>query len=187
MIGRTFTRLTVVCEAPKAHRKRRWHCSCSCGRSTTSYEWSLLAGRSRSCGCLKGQELNKSQAHRRHGMRRSPEWDAWRLMKTKCFNVNYRGYSKYGGAGITVCAEWRTSFNSFYRDLGPRPSPYHTLERFDEQKDFNPANCRWVKTRLPKPTNASPEIELSVVDFDFFEPETEEFLDFVGSRAFSVE
>src|SRR3954453_12239642 len=64
MLGRVFTRLTVISEAPRANRKRRWHCSCSCGGTTTAYHWSLLAGRSRSCGCLKSEELNKWQAER---------------------------------------------------------------------------------------------------------------------------
>jgi hypothetical protein len=147
MVGRTFGRLTVTSAAPSAHRKRRWHCRCSCGGTTIAFQWSLLAGRSNSCGCLKAEELNRRQGHENHGMYGSPEYKVWELMKRRCFYPKDRGYRKYGGAGITVCDEWRDSFATFYRDVGPRPSPYHTLERFEEEKDFDPSNCRWVKTR----------------------------------------
>ena len=170
MIGQTFTRLTVVSEAPKAHRKRRWHCSCSCGGSTTAYQWSLLAGRSRSCGCLKGEELNKLQAAELHGMCESSEYRTWILMKTRCYNPKYRSYSKYGGAGIRVCEEWRYSFTAFLHDIGYRPSPYHTLERLDEERDFSPSNCRWVKTRVSKPKAVPHEEKLLPLCFDVLDP-----------------
>jgi len=150
MLGRVFTRLTVISEAPRANRKRRWHCSCSCGGTTTAYHWSLLAGRSRSCGCLKSEELNKWQAERLHGKCDTPEYKIWTLMKRRCFDAKYRGYPKYGGRGIIVCDEWRNSFMAFRRDVGPQPSPYHTLERVDEDKAFCPSNCRWLKTRARK-------------------------------------
>ena len=147
MIGRRFNRLTVVSEATKAQRKRRWNCSCSCGGWTTAYQWSLLAGRSRSCGCLRAEELSKLQADRRHGMCNSPEYKIWVLIKTRCFDKKYRGYPKYGGVGISVCNTWRDSFAAFVADTGPQPSPYHRLERFDQEGDFCPSNCRWVKIR----------------------------------------
>jgi len=170
MIGQTFTRLTVVSEAPKAHRKRRWHCSCSCGGSTTAYQWSLLAGRSRSCGCLKGEELSKLQVNRLHGLSKSPEYRTWSLMKARCYNPKYRSYSKYGGAGIRVCEEWRYSFTAFFHDIGCRPSPYHTLERLDERRAFSPSNCRWARTRVSKPKAVPHEENLLPLYFDILDP-----------------
>jgi hypothetical protein len=119
MLGTQFTRLTVIAEAPRAHRKRRWHCSCACGGSTIAFQWSLLAGRSRSCGCLKGEELNARQGHETHGFRGSPEYRAWVVMKKRCYNVKHRDYRSYGGAGVIVCEPWRNSFLAFYRDVGP--------------------------------------------------------------------
>jgi hypothetical protein len=147
MLGTQFTRLTVTAEAPRAHRKRRWHCSCACGGSTVAFQWSLLAGRSRSCGCLKGEELNARQGHENHGLRDSAEYKIWQVMKKRCYNVKHRDYRGYGGAGVTVCEPWRNSFLTFYRDVGPRPSPAHRLRRIREDEGFCPENCRWVIRR----------------------------------------
>ena len=80
-------------------------------------------------------------------MRHTREYQIWVLIKQRCYNPKYRWYPKYGGAGIGVCDEWRSSFVSFYADIGPRPSTRHTLARVDETKDFSPENCRWVRTR----------------------------------------
>src|SRR5215204_2419197 len=93
IVGRRFGRLTVVCEAARMHRKRRWICVCSCGAQTTAYQWSLLAGRSRSCGCLKSEELrlksaelNERRGNENHGMHGSAEYKCWLLMKNRCYN-----------------------------------------------------------------------------------------------------
>src|SRR4051812_884893 len=83
MIGQRFTRLTVVGEAPRVRGKRRWHCSCSCGGMATSYQWSLVAGRTRSCGCLRAEQLSKLQADSRHGMCGAREYKIWKLMKRR--------------------------------------------------------------------------------------------------------
>lgn len=150
MIGQRFTRLTVIGEAPRVRGKRRWHCSCSCGGAATSYQWSLVAGRTRSCGCLRVEQLGKLQADSRHGMCGAEEHKIWKLMKRRCYDCKYRGFRKYGGSGIKVCDRWRESFTEFYKDMGPQPSPYHTIERFDQTGDFCPSNCRWLKARSRK-------------------------------------
>jgi len=146
-LGRQFSRLTVTAEAPRAHRKRRWHCSCACGGSTIAYQWSLLAGRSRSCGCLKAEELNARQGHELHGMYKSPEYKAWLLMKRRCYDVHHREYRNYGGVGVIVHEPWRSSFLAFYDDVGPRPSPRHTLRRIRDSEGFGRENCRWILRR----------------------------------------
>ena len=146
MIGQTFTRLTVISEASSRHRKKRWVCSCACGGATTAYQWSLLAGRTRSCGCLKAEELNRRQGHETHGMLATPEYKAWLLMNRRCYDPTYRGFPAYGGSGVTVCPEWRNSFLSFYRDLGRRPSTRHGLVLISG-KTFAAGACRWALTR----------------------------------------
>ncbi len=151
MIGRKFERLTVIGSAPSVGTKRRWHCRCDCGGETTAFQWSLLAGRSRSCGCLKSEQLNKRQNHELHGMHRTPEYSTWKQMKSKCYNVNHAEYAKFGGKGASVCDDWRQSFAAFLRDMGARPSLGYTLVRIDDEKPFCAANCRWMKTRSRVP------------------------------------
>jgi hypothetical protein len=166
MIGEKLGRLTVVGAAPSAGSKRRWHCSCDCGGETIAFQWSLRAGRSRSCGCLKAEELNKRQDHELHGMHASPEYRAWKLMKTRCYNPRFPEYPTYGGRGATVCEEWKTSFTAFLRDVGPRPSQQHRLVRIDDQQSFCPGNAHWLKTRSRVPKHRRHEVrrDLSILD-----------------------
>jgi hypothetical protein len=153
MIGRRFGRLTVVCEAARMHRKRRWICVCSCGAQTTAYQWSLVAGRSRSCGCLKSEELrlksaalNERRGNENHGMHGSAEYKCWLLMKNRCYNSNSKDYAYAGARGVRVCEAWRSSFQSFYDDMGKRP-PGHFLQRIRATEEFGPGNCRWGRRR----------------------------------------
>ncbi|SPA00497.1 conserved hypothetical protein [Cupriavidus taiwanensis] len=73
-----------------------------------------------------------------------PEYTAWVDMIQRCTNPKQESYADYGGRGITVCPEWREDFGRFLADLGPRPSPKHSLERRDIHESYCPSNCRWA-------------------------------------------
>jgi hypothetical protein len=75
----------------------------------------------------------------KHGMYRSVEYKRWVDM-----NSRVKRDPKYTSAGTTVCDEWRWDFAAFYRDMGPIPSPKHTLDRIDGSKGYHPDNCRWA-------------------------------------------
>jgi hypothetical protein len=83
----------------------------------------------------------------------SPEYRSWNSMVTRCHCPNHKNYKHYGGRGIEVCNEWR-SFATFYADMGPRPSPKHSLDRIDNEKGYEPGNCRWA-TREQQCRNTS--------------------------------
>lgn len=140
LAGRRVGRLTVVSFSGSRGGKRMWRCLCDCGKETLSSAGNLVSGRSSSCGCAaKEKTIARST---RHGGSHSPEYAAWRNMLARCECPGSSSYPRYGGAGISVCPEWH-SFEQFLSDLGPRPTSRHSVDRIDNSRGYEPANCRW--------------------------------------------
>ena len=77
---------------------------------------------------------------------KTPEYRAWIHMHDRCYNPNHRNYRHYGERGISVCKRWHKSEN-FMSDMGPKPSPIHSLDRINNNKNYSPSNCRWATHR----------------------------------------
>src|ERR1043166_5489142 len=140
--GQPFGRWTVLGRAESQDGRAYWHCRCICGSMRDVHGKSLRQGKSTSCGCV-WKELPHEYA-KTHGMTNTREYHSWAGMKSRCTNPRDRAYARYGGRGITVCDAWVQSFESFYKDMGPCPSPKHSLERRNNEKGYAPDNCYWA-------------------------------------------
>lgn len=65
-------------------------------------------------------------------------------MIQRCTNPKNKDYHHYGGRGIRVCREWFDSFKTFIDDVGLRPLKLHSLDRKDNDGDYDPKNVRWA-------------------------------------------
>lgn len=75
--------------------------------------------------------------------KRSKTYLSWQALLARCTNRNAKNFPRYGGVGIQVCDEWRTSFPNFLRDMGERPEGT-TLDRIDGALGYFQGNCRWA-------------------------------------------
>jgi len=145
LTGQKFSRLTAI-ERDTSNTKTNsaaWRCLCDCGNTTTTASTYLRNGHTKSCGCLR----KLPPANKTHGRTKSVEFHAWNNMKARCYNPKYNQFHCYGGRGIIVCDRWLNSFQSFYSDMGKRPSPKHSIDRINNDGNYEPDNCKWSTPR----------------------------------------
>ena len=153
LVGMKFGRLLVIERAPSRPRKNGgaqvcWKCKCDCGNEVTVRGGSLRGGRTTSCGCYRRENLSYYRTHRainKEAWRTSDkQYNEWEGMIQRCFNKNNRSYPYYGGRGITVCERWRKSYDEFLHDVGRRPSEDVSLDRINNNGNYEPGNVRWA-------------------------------------------
>lgn len=136
--GRRFGRLVVLRPASNRKGHKATLCLCDCGKAVVVINSCLREGYTKSCGCYK-RDVSVT-----HGLSKTPEYWMWVSMRDRCNRLKSKSYHNYGGRGIKVCNRWDRSVKNFLADVGQRPSLKHTLDRINNDGDYEPKNVRWA-------------------------------------------
>lgn len=150
LTGQRFSRLLVVVRTEHKNRNSRWVCICDCGKQTIVDRSGLKSGNTKSCGCLNEESRRNKPRNFRHGYARARhqtvEYSAWNQIHQRCKNPNSKAYKNYGGRGITVCERWN-DFVNFLADVGKRPHPSLSIDRINNNGNYEPGNVHWATAK----------------------------------------
>jgi hypothetical protein len=137
IIGKTFGLLTVKSLGVDAYMHCMAICVCRCGRKREILAHKLIKDSNADCLFCRSGVRGK----------RTPEYQSWSAMRTRCYDPHHKAYKRYGGRGITVCDRWR-DFRLFFDDMGKRPSLDFSLDRINPNDGYHKDNCQWVRKRF---------------------------------------
>jgi len=151
--GMKFGRLLIEDGPALDSRGRKsWRCICDCGTSTTVTDYQLWSGHTRSCGCLS------KELHLTHGDSDTKLYHVWESMKGRCYTKGHTSFKNYGTKGISVCQEWRDSYEVFkVWALSHGYEEGLQLDRVENSGDYSPGNCQFITPRanlIKKPIKA---------------------------------
>lgn len=162
LTGKRIGRLTVLHESEpdfdsNGKKIKQWLCKCDCGNKKVIRHGELSNGHTCSCGCLHKEMVGA--INRTHGLSESNKrlYKVWKMMRRRCNNPKDKSYGRYGGIGIHVCHEWNNSFLSFYEwsmangyieDIADSGRNRISLDRIDNDGDYEPNNCRWTNNHV---------------------------------------
>lgn len=151
LTGKQFGRWTVLYRDTTS-KTVRWICRCECGTVRSVLRHNLKhpdpSRRSLSCGCYQREKAR--EFHTKHNLAHTPIHFEWEGIKQRCYNPNSISYKNYGARGIEMCAEWKNSFKAFYDYVSALPhfgEEGRSLDRIDNEGDYEPGNVRWATRR----------------------------------------
>lgn len=151
--GERFGRLVILEEIEPKDRlcggkERRVKCVCDCGKIITTRLSSVRNRYSISCGCMSTLNIKKTKERNTiHGMARTSEYRVWINIKSRCTNHKHPQWKDYGGRGIKMCDRWLSSFENFYTDMGKRLNNKLSIDRINNDGNYELKNCRWATSK----------------------------------------